>query len=72
LTRIFEQQVMRRALHSLSYGTASCGGFRDVMELQQYASGAQHLASPDQVKRLALRFGIPIPAGYGQAAEKAA
>jgi hypothetical protein len=66
-TRSFEDIVRRWSAFTVGPQLAACGGFRDVMELQQYASGAQHLASPDQVKRMALFFGIKIPPGYGAA-----
>jgi hypothetical protein len=66
-TRSFEETVQRRSAFTVGPQLAACGGFRDVMELQQYASGQQHLASPDQVKQMALFFGIPLPPGYGAA-----
>ena len=68
----FETRVRKRSAFTVGPQLAACGGFRDVMELQQYASGQQHLASPDQVKQMALYFGIRIPSGYGTVAEKAA
>ena len=67
----FEKAVRDRTMHSFNYETARCGGFVTVADLQQWACGWAP-ASPDQVKSLARRFGIPVPAGYGEPAEKAA
>ena len=70
MTRIFEQQVRNRALHSLNYETAMCGGFITVADLQQFAAGWSHPA-PEQVESLARRFHIPVPQGYGSAGKAA-
>jgi hypothetical protein len=66
--REFEKTVRRRVLiGALNHATAMSAGFIDVMQLQSYAAGAQHLADSSQVLSLARRFGIPIPPGYGAA-----
>jgi hypothetical protein len=62
----FEKTVRDRALQSLNYGIARCGGFNTVADLQQFAAGWAS-AAPEQVMSLARRFGIEIPPGYGTA-----
>ena len=68
----FETRVRKRSAFTVGPQLAMCGGFRDVMHLQTYASGWCAPPSTDGVKQMALYFGIPIPPGYGTAAEKAA
>ncbi len=57
----FEKMVRDRALQSLNYGIAQCGGFVTVGDLQQFACGWQP-AEPEQVASLARRFGIRVRA----------
>jgi hypothetical protein len=65
VTQSFEEQVRRRALHSLNRETALVADMNgDVGDLTQYACGYRS-ATPEQISALARWFQIPAPAGYG-------
>jgi hypothetical protein len=60
----FEETVRRRCIFSLNYIVAKAGSFNTLEDFQRYAAGAQHLASPAQVRALANFFKIKVPPGY--------
>jgi hypothetical protein len=60
----FEEIVRRRCLFTLNDYARRAGSFNTVEDLQRYAAGAQHMASPTQVRALANFFKIKVPPGY--------
>jgi hypothetical protein len=71
-TKDFEDQVRRRCLSALNRETAMVADMNgDVGDLTQFAAGWR-AARPDQIWALARYFQIEVPAGYGQATERAA
>ncbi len=64
-TTIFEKRVKRLALQSLNDNIARRGQFRDVSQLEQWASGWSAAPSAEGVIQIANYFKIAIPPGYG-------